>query len=302
MGNQSFQKFPMEILVTLFVIGSILFCSPVASAADQKWVLLGEIEGDLWFFDTDSITCKESFCKAWVKMQHRTSVKNLPAEKEEYTKSLHEYNCTWREYRILQTARYDANDNVIRSASPSEPGKKHVIPEAISREVYDMVCKQSDQQREQIITATREQIITATKEQERESEEAAKSAMRDSRTATPEQPVKQSPPQASVAPEKVVPPKTKEKDKKETKAIAPKPQKPQETTFTVQVGAFNNPSYANSFKTLLSKKGYKTYIITSKDKKLHKVCIGKFSNRKEAESLSAEFKNKEGLQAFVTTP
>ena len=298
MGNKSLKKFPAAILVPLFVIG-LIFLSIPAYAVEHNWVFLGEIEGDLWFVDTDSIACKENFCRTWVKMLSRTTVKRISIDKEEYTKSLHEYNCTWREYRILQTTKYDTHGNAISGASPPESGKKHKVPEPISNTLYDFICKKSSQQKEQ--------QDTEKKYPEQGNKEAQKSAAGNHRIEKKEKPavqsqIKQPQLQAKLAPEKRQPPEKKEKVKKETRKKPSGIQKSSETMFTVQVGAFKNTSFAKSLKTMLAKKGYTTYISTSESKKegtLHKVCIGKFSDRKKAESLSEEIKNTEGIQGFI---
>jgi cell division septation protein DedD len=295
-----YRSFRDSTLVSLFVIG-LIFLSIPAYAVEHNWVFLGEIEGDLWFVDTNSIACKENFCRTWVKMLSRTTVKRISIDKEEYTKSLHEYNCTWREYSILQTTKYDAHGNAISGASPPESGKKHKVPEPISNTLYDLICKKSSQQKEQ--------QDTEKKYPEQGDEEAQKSAAGNHRTEKKEEPaiqpqIKQPQPQAKLAPEKRPPPEKTEKVKKETRRKPSGIQKRSETMFTVQVGAFKNPSFAKSLRTMLAKKGYTTYITTSESKKegtLHKVCIGKFSDRKKAESLSEEIKNTEGLQGFITS-
>ncbi|HKZ56867.1 MAG TPA: translation initiation factor IF-2 N-terminal domain-containing protein, partial [Thermodesulfovibrionales bacterium] len=72
--------------------------------------------------------------------------------------------------------------------------------------------------------------------------------------------------------------------------------------FTIQVGAFNDAYYAKALKTRLNKKGYHAFIIISFSKKgrFYKVLVGKFSNRRKAEMLSAKIKRAEGIQTFVT--
>lgn len=70
--------------------------------------------------------------------------------------------------------------------------------------------------------------------------------------------------------------------------------------FTIQAGAFIDAFYANSLKNLLTEKGYHAFISYSKEKKLYKVFIGKFSERLEAERQALEIKKAEGLQTFVT--
>jgi cell division septation protein DedD len=303
MGESMTKKSPkdssIEILFALLFMGSLFFSIP-AYAEEHNWVFLGEIEGDLWFIDTDSITCKENTCKTWVKMLSRTSVKKISIENGEYTKSLHEYNCTWREYRILQTTKYDTHGNVMTTVSQPESGRKHKVPEPISNILYDLVCKKSSQQKEQ--------QGTEEKYPEKGDGEAQRSAAENYIAEKTEEPAIQSQieqPQSQVksVPEKVVHPGKTAKIKKETRKKSPRIQKSVEPVFTIQVGAFKNHSYAESLKTMLTKKGYNTSIATakSKEEELHKVRIGKFSDRKKAQSLSEEIKKTEGLQAFVTS-
>ncbi len=73
--------------------------------------------------------------------------------------------------------------------------------------------------------------------------------------------------------------------------------------YTVQTGAFKDISDANTLKSRLDKKGYKTYIApteTKTHKKLYKVMVGDFVTRKEAEVLSIKIKKADGLKTFVT--
>lgn len=81
----------------------------------------------------------------------------------------------------------------------------------------------------------------------------------------------------------------------------------QETTkivrYTVQAGAFKNPTEAESLKKILEKKGYKPYVVLSEIKnneKIYKVRVGEFNTRKEAETLSLRIKKSDGLNTFVT--
>jgi hypothetical protein len=72
--------------------------------------------------------------------------------------------------------------------------------------------------------------------------------------------------------------------------------------FTIQAGAFNDAYYAKALKTSLNKKGYHAFITISSSKKgrFYKVLIGKFSNRRKAEMLSAKIRRAEDIQTFVT--
>ncbi|NWF75022.1 MAG: SPOR domain-containing protein [Nitrospirae bacterium] len=104
--------------------------------------------------------------------------------------------------------------------------------------------------------------------------------------------------------------KPEEKQQKNTNQQtnkAPSNKAEQETTklvrYTVQTGAFKNPTEAESLKKILEKKGYKPYVVLSETKnneKIYKVRVGEFNTRKEAEILSLRIKKSDGLNTFVT--
>jgi cell division protein FtsN len=92
------------------------------------------------------------------------------------------------------------------------------------------------------------------------------------------------------------------KDRKKIKGKSQQSRETRRGLNTVQVGAFRDATYAETFKTILDKKGFNAYITLSESKgdgRLYKVCIGRFSNRKEAEVLSMKIKKAEGLHTFV---
>jgi hypothetical protein len=96
--------------------------------------------------------------------------------------------------------------------------------------------------------------------------------------------------------------------KKEIQKESPQPRKPSEEPlaiiFTVQVGAFKNASYAEALRAWLKEKGYSAYMTLSgvkEGEKLYKVCIGRFTEREKAKTLSKKIRNSEGLQTFVTS-
>jgi hypothetical protein len=95
--------------------------------------------------------------------------------------------------------------------------------------------------------------------------------------------------------------------KKEIQKESPQPQKPSEeplaVIFTVQVGAFKNASYAEALMAWLKEKGYSAYLtlsVSREGEKLYKVCIGKFTEREKAKTLSEKIRSSESLEAFVT--
>jgi hypothetical protein len=247
MRNSFFPK-----IVIFFFIFFIL--SVLTFAEKNNWVSIGVIGNELWFVDIDSISCEANSCKVWIKMLSRTSAKRLPLEGEGYIKSLFDYNCTWMEYRILETIEYDSSGHVIRSVLPKDQNKKFKIQEPVNKQFHDLVCQRINVKKEE------KKQIQAHEEKK--------------------------------FPDKKIPPK---------KVISSKPPITLKTYFTVQIGAFENISYAKTLKKTFNKKGYHTHIIRTKKKgNLYKVCIGKFSDRKKAHALAEKIKKTEGFQAFVT--
>ncbi|OGW32861.1 MAG: hypothetical protein A2X59_03775 [Nitrospirae bacterium GWC2_42_7] len=95
--------------------------------------------------------------------------------------------------------------------------------------------------------------------------------------------------------------------KVDTKADASSPLdiKPQknETLYTVQLNALRNSVEAEKFMAKYEKKGYKTYIVVSTDKKrnnIYKIRTGEFKNKQDADILSLKIRKAEGLSTFVT--
>ena len=78
------------------------------------------------------------------------------------------------------------------------------------------------------------------------------------------------------------------------------------TVYTVQVGAFKDYHRADALKRRLIKRGYDAYMSLTGSQsdisifKLRKVWIGEFTHREEAQRVSSEIGESEGLQAFVT--
>lgn len=78
---------------------------------------------------------------------------------------------------------------------------------------------------------------------------------------------------------------------------------PSARRYTVQVGAFKNTEEAEALKSRLNGKGYRAFVVESRTKNhglLHKVMVGTYPTRKEAEVVSIKIRNAEGLRAFVT--
>jgi hypothetical protein len=129
------KKFPTVTLINIFIV-SLMLLFATAYAEENNWVYAGAIDDNLFFVNTDLITCSENICRAWVKLL-------LPIEKHEYNISLNEYNCMDMKYKILRSTTYDSDGNTIRDFSPTESGRRYTVPESISKELSDYICKKA---------------------------------------------------------------------------------------------------------------------------------------------------------------
>ena len=253
-------------------------------AEEDNWIYVSKREDHLWFVNTDSIICKENNCKAWVKMQSLL-------EKYEYTIGLNEYNCMEMKYKILRTTKHDSNGNTIISIPPVGQEWNYIVPESISKELYDFTCKKTSNQKDQQNTDKKdvEKVAEENLAKKGEEEKVVES-------------IKKVQALDSFVLKEVRTQNKMTEDKNEAKENSPQPRKPSEAIFTVQVGAFRNASYAKALATKLDKKGYKTYITligSRKAGKLYKVWIGIFYESEKANILSEKIKNSEGLQTFI---
>jgi cell division septation protein DedD len=276
------KKFPTQTSINIF-LSALMILFAIAYAAEDNWVYVSEREDDLWFVNTDTIMCRGNLCKASVKMQPLT-------EKYEYTIELNEYNCIETKYKTLRITTYDSNRNTMRSITPEGQGWNHIVPESVSKELYNFVCKKAPNHKGQLNTNEKdeEQLTGEKLVRNYEAKKVVDSA-------------KQIQLKDPVTTKEVETKSAMVEDKKETSL---EPQKPSEAIFTVQVGAFKNASYAEARMAWLKEKGYSAYITLSGSKegeKLHKVCIGRFTEREKAKTLSEKIKNSEGLQTFVTS-
>ncbi len=98
---------------------------------------------------------------------------------------------------------------------------------------------------------------------------------------------------------------TAKKGQKESASPAPQAGKTSSSNiYTVQLGALKNAGEAKRLRQEFEKKGYKTYVSVTKNKKhekIYKIRVGEFGEKKEAEILALKLKKAEGLNAFVTT-
>jgi len=94
--------------------------------------------------------------------------------------------------------------------------------------------------------------------------------------------------------------------------VAPSPDTPAPTAhkirtipslYTVQVGAFAEATVAEKLSHQLQQKGYPAYTMVKKipDKGVwHRVRVGRYSDRAEAESVIAQLEQREHLSGFIT--
>jgi tetratricopeptide (TPR) repeat protein len=71
--------------------------------------------------------------------------------------------------------------------------------------------------------------------------------------------------------------------------------------FTVQVGAFTKPEYADKLLKRLRKKGYNAYLLSAKSgaEMFHQVRVGNYSSRSLAETIAAKLAKQESLPTLV---
>lgn len=87
----------------------------------------------------------------------------------------------------------------------------------------------------------------------------------------------------------------------ETAQNTPKVSESNVKKYTVQTGAFKKQKEADNIKIKLENKGYKANIktVTSKGGTIHKVIVGDFNSKKEAEVFALKLKKTEGINAFA---
>lgn len=76
-----------------------------------------------------------------------------------------------------------------------------------------------------------------------------------------------------------------------------------ESSFSVQVGAFANLQEAEALREKLGRKGYDPYIVLDSSggsKTLYRVRVGSFGDKGEAKRMVLELKRREGISAFIT--
>jgi cell division septation protein DedD len=95
----------------------------------------------------------------------------------------------------------------------------------------------------------------------------------------------------------------KKETPKEENAIGETSTRETVEVYTVQLGALRKATEARKLRTKFRKKGYKTFLVTARNKKhetIYKVRVGEFRLKRDAEVLALKLRKTEGLNAFVT--
>jgi len=130
----------VKIIITILIVVSMLF-SILTYAGEKAWVYVTESENNLWFIDTEAITCQGDICRAWVK---------VPSIGEgKYMISFYEFNCAGAEYRILHTTEYDSYGNIISKFLPTKAERMGIVPESIDEKLSKFVCQKVGLDKEQ---------------------------------------------------------------------------------------------------------------------------------------------------------
>lgn len=82
-----------------------------------------------------------------------------------------------------------------------------------------------------------------------------------------------------------------------------KPVPPGELNWTLQIGAFRGEDHAKRLVEILTERGYEAYILQTTDNRdriWHRVRLGDYGSRREAQDAASRFSRKEGREAIVT--
>jgi cell division septation protein DedD len=120
-------------------------------------------------------------------------------------------------------------------------------------------------------------------------------------------------PVRSTSPEDAVNPRPREvapppKSQVTSAAPAPPPPAPRRATtlgtdtgpFTIQVVALKTEDAAQSLLSRLRGKNYRAYLEAGSDAGLHRVRVGRFATRAEAESVAAKLRDEEKFRPYIT--
>ncbi len=118
------------------------------------------------------------------------------------------------------------------------------------------------------------------------------------RSSSPENVVNPSPREAAPAPRA-------EETRTETPAPPSPPRRPatlgvDSGPFTIQVVALKTEDAAQSLLSRLKGKNYRAYLEAGTDAGLHRVRVGRFATRAEAESVAAKLRDEEKFKPYIT--
>ena len=133
-------------LIFLFVM---VLGSP-ALGADWKYFEKSS-DGDLWFYDTQSISREQDTIRVWVKfvLSDKTKkeyINNFPKtpgmKNTNYTKDRWEINCSKNIKRVLSSVWCDTEGNIIMNKDYTNYPFSQVIPDSIGATLVKIICKQ----------------------------------------------------------------------------------------------------------------------------------------------------------------
>jgi cell division septation protein DedD len=121
------------------------------------------------------------------------------------------------------------------------------------------------------------------------------------------EPVRSTSPETAVspAPRQAPPPPAASAPAREPQAPPPAPKRAstlgsESGPFTIQVVALKTEDAAQSLLSRLRGKNYRAYLEAGSDAGLHRVRVGRFATRSEAESVAAKLRDEEKFRPYIT--
>jgi Surface-adhesin protein E len=117
------------------LMSSIFLLVAVTTAYSADWLKYGEVKGDLFFYDVESV-CNptDDTTRFWTRMQFREKVRGAS-----YMLVLNEIRCPAAESRVLSFTAYDDADHVIENGEgPSR--WESIPPNSVAEVLYREIC------------------------------------------------------------------------------------------------------------------------------------------------------------------
>jgi hypothetical protein len=138
--------------IILTTIGFMLL-SLLGYGADWKF-FNSDANGNLWFYDAQSISREQDSVKVWVKfvLSDKTKneyFKNFPKNPSmgntSYSKDRWEINCSKNIKRVLSSIWCDTEDHIIMNKDYPNYPFSEVIADSIGANLVEIVCKQGEE-------------------------------------------------------------------------------------------------------------------------------------------------------------